>query len=255
MSIIKDALHVLRTWTAEGETKVGEYLGHPYSINRNGAVALDHPPLPPWVTNDVACLTTLNGFAGLLAANPNEWDYSKMVVVIEPALVTLTGPLEWPWKKRRLFVQATYAGERMGTHQRPLQQFRLDVMRAFEENEERQRLLNDTAAFRFKNERVREERTDGLGMSVQDKRSQIAGTEHKIDTPVYNLLPWRMFPEAGPQVVVPHLLQISGGEDEETVAALYDVGGNAWQAEAAKAVGRHVESLLADGDVDIAVVW
>ena len=235
---------------------VEEHLGHSYAVGDRKAVALDWADPEPWHAPDRVRLGTLSGLVLTLKANIDGWDLDKLMIICGPSEVEVKDVLQGEKKDRPGLVLAQYVPRnREKFHELDLLNFRLAVSTSFEDDEERERLLSDCAAFRFEGADVREEGIDGAGMSVSDKRTAVAGGRHKIEDPVYDLMPWRSFPEAGQQVTVPYLLVIQGAAEQVTNASLTDCGGGAWAAMAAAQVGQHVTGLCKEHEVPSTVVW
>lgn len=262
MSMLKELYEAVFVHARQSSAKVEDHLGHPYHVDHEGATALQWPKPRPVPQPQTLNVGTLSGLVAVLKANIDEWNLDHLQCICEPGRVTVVQTLDGgdiDYSRNRIErpqpLVATYHAEKWLDRNHALMEFRVNVVRCFEPSEERQRLLEDTAAFRFESADVREETADGLGVSTTDKRDRMAGGRHKISNPVYTLRPYRSFPEAGDQIEVPFLCQIQGGEDEPTTATLSDVGGNAWRHKVAHRVGLHVQKLCNEANLDVAVVW
>jgi len=234
---------------------VEEYLDHPYAVGHGKAVALEHPPLEPFVVPQMVRVGTLSGLVGFLMSNVDGLDISKLLITCSAADVTLDGPLEGPRKNRPCYAIAQYLSDDMPSSLLDLRTFRIQLRRCFEPNDELERLLADTSKVATKSADLREEGEEGLGWRTQDVRERVSTQDSVVTNPVYVLRPYRTFPEAGQQEQVPFLCQLTGGEDEKTKAVLVDCGGSQWVAAAAQRVGETVLSLLVDAGAEVSVIW
>lgn len=234
---------------------VMQHLGHPYMVADGKAVPLPHPPLEPFTDPQVIQVYTLSGLIRILEANVDQWDLSELLILADEDHVQIFGPLEGERRRRPYYGGAIYKPEGSPSGYGTLREFRILCRRAFAPSEELDRLLADTSKVAVKSAAIREEGEDGLGWATHNARDQVANTQATVANPVYDLQPWRSFPEAGDQQVVPFLCQLTGGEDEPTKAMLIDVGGNAWIAAAAEQVGKHVLKLAGEASLALNVVW
>ncbi len=235
---------------------------HPYHVSNDQAVPLPFPPKPLDDLPQRLDVTTLASFVEILKANIDDWSHDELLVVCAPAQVSLLTMLSFRVshmgsyaKNRAELLRATFEHHRFDPTWDPLVLFRRAIVVNFEDDPERQRLREDTAAFSFRSAIVRETGEDGAGMETTDQRNAIAGTKKRIDNPIYELRAWSSFPEAGPQIAAPWLLQITGGEDEETTGLLTDISQGTWKPAAAAQVGEHVKGLCEAAGLGIAVVW
>lgn len=243
----------------EPQDKMG---GHPFAVGYGKAVPLDWPEPEPFISPDRLDVSTLSGLVRALVANVDGWDRRKLVLVCQPASVSAWGVLEGQMKKRGLFVRAGYESPEERIVQKRVQAFRLSVVASFENTPERERLLEATPAFRSAGSCSTEEGASGMGLKYTRSENRVTGvvTELSAEEMVFQLSPYRTFPEAGKQEVVPFVLSIHGEEDEIPTGTLTDVGGNAWKAPAAERVGKHVEELDVEElcnavEVPSTVVW
>lgn len=245
---------------ADGAVKVEPHDkmgGHPYAVGHGKAVPLDWPVPEPFISPDRLDVATLSGLVRALVANVDEWDRRKLVLVCTPSKVETWGALDGQAKERPLFVEAGHVSAEELIVQKRAQAFRLSVVASFENTPERERLLEATPAFRSAGSCTTEEGASGMGLKFTRSENRVTGlvTELSVEEMVFQLSPYRTFPEAGKQEVVPFLLSIHGEEDEIPTGTLTDVGGNAWTAPAAERVGKHLEELCKAAEVPSVVVW
>lgn len=260
--MIKECLAYLFDRGAEGAVKIEtpfeeDGYTHPYAVGHGKAVALDWPDPEPFIAPDSVDIRTLSGLVRVLMANVDDWDLQQLVVKCDHYEVVIWGPLEGATKNRPDFVRACYQGPCEDFDNLRVREFRLAVMVCFEDTPERARLLAASEAFKSEGGNTREEGVSGMGLSFTESKNRLSGvrTEISQEEMVFRLSPFRSFPEAGAQQVVPFILTIDGQEGRPPTGTLTDCGANAWEAPAARQVGQHVEKLLKEAEIPSPVVW
>lgn len=244
---------------ADGAVKIehpARMNGHPYAVGHGKAKPLDWPEPEPFIFPDRVLLGTLSGLVLALKANIDEWDMEKLMIVCTSNVVEVKDVLQGAEKMRPGLVRAVYQVPEEKIRAARVQAFRLSVVQSFEETPERKRLLEVSEAFKSESHDTRSEEATGMGISYTASQNRLAGgrTDISAEEMVFELSPYRSFPEAGDQVAVPFLLSIDAQPEEIPTGTLTDCGGEAWRAVAAEQVGKKVQELCEE-QIASPVVW
>lgn len=242
MTITQEALKYLAEEVGRVEHREGIWFG----AGKCGTIP---HPVAPRLAKPVE-ITTLSGFATFVATNIDALALGQCVAVVRaPNSVALYGRLDSA-RQRETTIVAEYTdpGYVAFLRQMPLglAPFVAGLSQFFESTEDTvklAKLLSDVKATG-----VRIQKLEGFGQRLEAERGVAGDGWQSVEYgETFSLAPYRMFPEAGPQIASPYIIRVeSQGEGENAVpfAVLLPAGGEAWRAAAMAAVASKLHELF-----------
>lgn len=217
-------------------------------------VSKDYQPLGV-VHEDTVRFTTLTSFCRFIDKNPQNFDLSQAVVVIDRSFVVslLSAPDKLDGKRTVYAMAKEHDFEEFSFgRQYSVEDFIIALKTLFvKEDSDWEAVFNLVKRVQVSDNM--EISDDGMSQSLTVRRGvSSASLEHVTKPTDHELRPYRIFPEAEQPKSI-FYLRISGSKELGPKVALYETDGGKWKVEASQIIKRFIEDNLFDTNVQIPV--
>lgn len=222
--------------SAKAEQRTIVVDGVTYNLSGITADPLIHDPRPK--TLEAASLTAIVDFVKLMDAE-HEKDWTRMIHVEGPCVVSIIGAEEAPTFERTVWMRAKAPnnGFKFGQPY-DAETFNIALQALFVDSLDRSKVLQLVG--NIKSEEAETSIDDGITQTVEARRGVALVQSLKVVNPV-TLQPWRTFRE----IEQPHSLFVFRVHDGPKLA-LYEADGSAWQLEAMQGIKAFLSYKLPD---------